>query len=108
MTESNVDMITKDTVANQNLAISSIQNQSAIYIYKLEHAGDKTVAKDILEYAVMTLDALEENPVDTCISLTCVITVMNSHKKSIIASSAQKTFAIIAQLRKPILKTFTT
>jgi hypothetical protein len=106
MKENNADLTTLDSVIKQIDANSFTQTLFVIYIKKQEHAGVKTVAKDIPKHVAMVEDATEESHVTTFISVIHVSAVMYSHRKSSTVSSALKTFVNIAQLRKLILRTF--
>ena len=50
-------MTTKVTTVNQKAVTFFIQSQPV----KLEYASEKSVAKDIINYVVMVVDAREEN-----------------------------------------------
>ena len=84
-----------------------MQTRSVIFILRQGHVGEKFATRDIPEYVATEVDVTEENPVAICTLMIHVTDVMNSRRKFTFVSSAQRTFANTAQLRKLILRTFT-
>ena len=102
MKENSKDITMQDIIFKQRIVISFTLPQSVKSTWRLEHVGENTVARDILEYVAMGTDALEENCVATCTLMIRAIAVMYSRQKSTSASSAQKAFVIIVHMGKHI------
>ena len=98
--ESNASLTGKDTADRQIIVHSSTQIKFVRFTPEMEFAGNSIVTKDILNYAGMARDVLEENPVDIY-TVNLPVTDVNSFLISAITvNSANTVFVTGAQSSK--------